>query len=208
MLNEADLSQMVQLVKVINKISGEDHTPATGGNFSLRTESEDSFIISKSGVDKTAFGIEDLIQINGKGEIHPTYQGEGVKISDETLLHLMIYKNTNAGCILHTHVLEGILCAEKLSQDGVFRMEGVELLKAFAGQNTHDTTVDTPVFENSQDMPALEKEIEKKMQDHDLLYGFILKGHGLYVWGKDVTECHRHLDAYTYLFKYYWNMVK
>lgn len=208
MLSEADLGQMVQLVKVINKISGEDHTPATGGNFSLRTEEDNSFIISKSGVDKTAFGIEDLILIDEKGSIHPDYREAGVKTSDETLLHLMIYKNTNAGCILHTHVLEGILCAERLTHNGLFVMKDMELLKAFEGQSTHETTIVTPVFENSQDMPALEKEIEAEFSKHDLLYGFILKGHGLYVWGKDVTECHRHLDAYTYLFKYYWNMVK
>lgn len=206
MLSEIDLGQMVQLVKVINKISGEGHTPATGGNFSIRGEEKDSFLISKSGVDKTAFGVEDLILINSQGEIHPNYQGEEVKTSDETLLHLMIYEKTNAGCILHTHILEGILCAEKLSKNGAFTMEGMELLKAFSGQKTHETVIETPIFENSQDMQALKSEIEGKITDSH--YGFILRGHGLYVWGKDVTECHRHLDAYTYLFKYYWNMVK
>jgi len=208
MLSEVDLGQMVQLVKVINKISAEDHTPATGGNFSLRTEAKDSYIISKSGVDKTAFGIEDLILINAKGEIHPDYQDEGVKTSDETLIHLSIYENTNAGCILHTHILEGILCAEKLAKNGLFTMEGMELLKAFQGQKTHDTKVVTPVLENSQDMSSIKKEFEAEFDKHDLLYGVLLRGHGLYVWGKDVVECHRHLDAYTYLFKYYWNMVK
>lgn len=205
MLSEVDLGQMVQLVKIVNKISKEGHTPATGGNFSLRTESGNSYIISKSGVDKTAFGIEDLILIDKKGNIEPDYQGEGVRTSDETLLHSMIYEETKAGCVLHTHILEGLLCAEKLGTGSMFIMEGLELLKAFAGQDTHETKLLTPLFENHQDMEKLKSEIAPKIKDENI-YGFILKGHGLYVWGKNVTECHRHLDAYTYLFKYYWNM--
>lgn len=205
MLSEVDLGQMVQLVKVINKISKEGHTPATGGNFSLRTESGCSYIISKSGVDKTAFGIEDLILVDKEGTIHPDYRGEGIKTSDETLLHSMIYEETNAGCVLHTHILEGLLCAEKLNTGSEFVMEDLELLKAFAGQKTHKTKIITPLFENQQDMKKLKEEITPRLKGENL-YGFILKGHGLYVWGKDVTECHRHLDAYTYLFKYYWNM--
>lgn len=204
MLSEVDLSQMVQLVKVVNKISKEGHTPATGGNFSLKTESGNSYIISKSGVDKTAFGIEDLILIDKLGNIHSDYQGEGIKTSDETLLHSMIYEETNAGCVLHTHILEALLCAEKLSTGSDFVMEGMELLKAFSGQKTHETKIVTPLFENHQDMEKLKNEIRPKLDNKT--YGFILKGHGLYVWGANVTECHRHLDAYTYLFKYYWNM--
>jgi methylthioribulose-1-phosphate dehydratase len=205
MLNEVDLSQMVQLVKVINKISKEGHTPATGGNFSLRTASGSSYIISKSGVDKTVFGIEDLILIDKEGNILPDYQGEGIKTSDETLLHSMIYEETGAGCVLHTHILEGLLCAEKLNDGPEFIMENLELLKAFSDQSTHKVKIITPIFENHQDMEKLKSEIAPKIKGSSI-YGFILKGHGLYVWGKDVTECHRHLDAYTYLFKYYWNM--
>jgi methylthioribulose-1-phosphate dehydratase len=205
MLSEVDLGQMVQLVKIVNKISKEGHTPATGGNFSLRAESGNSYIISKSGVDKTAFGIEDLILIDKEGNIQPDYQGDGVKTSDETLLHSMIYEETKAGCVLHSHILEGLLCAEKLSTGSTFIMEGLELLKAFSGQSTHETKLITPLFENHQDMGRLKSEIAPKIKDENI-YGFILKGHGLYVWGKNVTECHRHLDAYTYLLKYYWNM--
>jgi methylthioribulose-1-phosphate dehydratase len=48
-------------------------------------------------------------------------------------------------------------------------------------------------------MDALASRVEQSLKDSSA-WGFLLAGHGLYVWGHDVQETLRHLDAFDYLF--------
>ena len=59
--------------------------------------------------------------------------------------------------------------------------------------------MDVPVFPNTQDMHELAGWVEAKL-DEQRMWGYLIDGHGIYAWGKDVPETLRHLDAFDYLF--------
>jgi len=60
--------------------------------------------------------------------------------------------------------------------------------------------VSIALFDNDQDIDGLAKRIEQFAQTTPLRYGFLLRGHGLTCWGKDVNEAKRHLEGLEFLF--------
>jgi len=44
-------------------------------------------------------------------------------------------------------------------------------------------------------------EVEARLEDitQPLSHGFLLAGHGLYAWGKDVAEARRHIEIFEFL---------
>ena len=82
---------------------------------------------------------------------------------------------------------------------GHIRLEGYELLKAFQGNTTHDDAIDVPVFANTQDMHTLAAQVDALL-DRKPLWGYLIDGHGLYAWGRDMAEARRHLEAFEFLF--------
>lgn len=167
--------------------------PATSGNFSVRIDGNDC-AITASGSDKTKLTAEGVIRAPFTGGIHP-------RQSAEAPLHYLMYRmSPTIGAVTHVHSQPAVLASMALAQNGHVRIEGLELLKAFAGIKTHETHLDIPVFENEQDMDALAARVESRLKADGLGWGFLLAGHGIYAWGKDVPEALRHLDAFDYLF--------
>jgi hypothetical protein len=68
------------------------------------------------------------------------------------------------------------------------RLESYELAKAIAGTTTHEAVL--PVLANSQDMPATAGQVEA-LRDAGPLAGYLMAGHGLYAWGRDLAEARR-----------------
>jgi methylthioribulose-1-phosphate dehydratase len=56
-----------------------------------------------------------------------------------------------------------------------------------------------PVFGNTQDMEELAGEVDAYLDAGHRLYGYLIEGHGIYTWGKDMPEARRHLDAFEFL---------
>ena len=81
---------------------------------------------------------------------------------------------------------------------GHVHLEGYELLKAFTGNTTHDVEIDVPVFANTQDMHTLAAQVDALL-DRQPLWGYLIDGHGLYAWGRDMAEARRHLEAFEFL---------
>jgi methylthioribulose-1-phosphate dehydratase len=109
---------------------------------------------------------------------------------------------------LHTHsVWSTILSRADLAQ-GSLRIEGFEMLKGLEGIGTHDTCEEVPIFANSQDMVELSGRIRERFAQADWsdprrppLHGFLLSGHGLYTWGRDLAEARRHIEIHEFLFE-------
>ena len=121
------------------------------------------------------------------------------KSSAETLLHTQLYKRfPDIGCVLHTHSLAQTLASRLYGPVGHVRFEDYELIKAFRGQDTHDCELDLPVLPNSQHMPTLAAQADVLM-DGEPLWGYLINGHGLYAWGRDMAEARRHLEAFEFL---------
>ena len=168
-------------------------TPATSGNFSARVDGERA-AITLSGRDKGALEPRDIL-------VTPIEGKRDKRVSAEAPLHYAVYRLFgDAGAIAHVHSRSATLASLKLARDGAVRIEGLELLKALRGIETHETAVEIPVFANDQDTDRLAVVISERFGAQKDAWAFLLAGHGLYVWGRTADEAFRHLEALDFLF--------
>jgi methylthioribulose-1-phosphate dehydratase len=184
----------LELVESTRELAQRGWTPATSSNFSMRLDDQ-HVAITVSGRDKGRLAEADIMVVNLNGEPVATTQ----KPSAETLLHTHLYaRYPDIGCVLHTHSIGQTLASRIYAQQGFIRFEAYELIKAFRGQTTHEAHYDLPIFPNTQDMSVLAKQVEAKL-DQGPLCGYLINGHGLYAWGRDMMEARRHLEAFDFL---------
>ena len=169
-------------------------TPATSSNFSRRVD-ERHAAITVSGRDKGRLVEDDIMVVDLDGRA----VGDERRPSAETLLHTQLYRRfAEIGCVLHTHSKVQTVASRLYSGSGHVPLEGYELLKAFAGNDTHETRIDVPVLPNTQDMRTLAAQVDALL-DRQCMWGYLIDGHGLYTWGRDMAEARRHLDAFEFL---------
>ena len=176
------------------ELSDAGWTPATSSNFSSRLDGRHA-AITVSGRDKGKLTQSDIMVVDLEGKA----VGSDRRPSAETLLHTQLYKRfPEIGCVLHTHSQAQTVASRLYSGAGRMHLEGYELLKAFAGNDTHETHIDLPVLPNSQDMHTLAAQVDALL-DTQSMWGYLIDGHGLYAWGRDMAEARRHLDAFEFL---------
>jgi len=138
----------------------------------------------------------DIIVIDMEGRA----VGTTARPSAETLLHTQLYRRfTEVNAVLHTHSRTQTVASRLFAPAGVIRIEGYELIKAIAGHTTHATHIDLPIFANTQDMPELVERVDVWIRTDKPLYGYLIDGHGIYTWGRDMTEAERHIEAFEFL---------
>jgi methylthioribulose-1-phosphate dehydratase len=173
--------------------------PATSTNYSVRLPEDAApayCAITSSGVDKSAIEVEHILSVDQHGT---AIDANGLHPSAETPLHVLLYRTMGAGAVLHTHSLAAALLSYLARDEGRVLLSGWELLKGLSGIDTHEVDISLPVFPNSQDMQALSMLGERSLSSERSCYGFLLAGHGLYAWGKDIPEAKRHLEVFEYL---------
>jgi methylthioribulose-1-phosphate dehydratase len=173
--------------------------PATSTNYSVRLPEDAApayCAITSSGVDKSAIEVEHILSVDQHGT---AIDANGLHPSAETPLHVLLYRTMGAGAVLHTHSLAAALLSYLARDEGRVLLSGWELLKGLSGIDTHEVDISLPVFPNSQDMQALSMLVERSLSSERSCYGFLLAGHGLYAWGKDIPEAKRHLEVFEYL---------
>ena len=177
------------------KLGAQGLTPATSSNFSMRLDA-DHAAVTISGRDKGALTPADIMVVDMDGRAVDT----NARPSAETLLHTHLYRRfADANAVLHTHSRTQTVASRLYAPAGVVRLEGFELLKVFAGQTTHETHIDVPVFPNTQHMPELNQRVDDWIRAEKPLYGYLIDGHGIYAWGRDMTEAERHIEAFEFL---------
>ena len=168
----------------------------TSGNLSAVAGTEPlRLAITASGVDKGALTSDHILLIDARGEV---IGGHG-RPSDETLLHLTVVRVRGAGAVLHTHSVWSTLLSEAFAPDGRLLIEGFEMLKGLSGVQTHEHRECLPVIENSQDMNELSNSLEQVLELNPESHGVLLRRHGLYTWGRDLTEAKRHVEILEFL---------
>ena len=183
-----------EIITNVRELSCAGLTPATSSNFSMRLD-ERHAAITVSGRDKGKLTEADIMVV----DFHGNPVGSEHHPSAETLLHAQIYHRfADVGCVLHTHSQAQTIASRLYAADGHVRLEGYELLKAFAGNTTHEAAIDVPVLPNTQDMPALAGQVDALL-DRQAMWGYLIDGHGLYAWGHDMAEARRHLEAFEFL---------
>ena len=74
---------------------------------------------------------------------------------------------------------------------------GIEMQKAFAGTTTHACARVLPIVENSQDMDELATAVIAARRPE--VPAVLVRGHGIYAWGRSVAEAGRHLETCEWL---------
>ncbi len=170
-------------------------TPATSSNFSMRA-GPGEIAVTVSGRDKGRLGERDIMRVDLDGRA----LGTELRPSAETLLHTQIYRRLpQIGAVLHTHSRTQTVASRLFAREGRIVLEGYELLKAFSGCDTHESALEVPVFPNTQDMPELVRAVDARLDAGKPLHGYLIDGHGIYAWGRDLAETRRHLDAFEFL---------
>jgi methylthioribulose-1-phosphate dehydratase len=166
--------------------------PATSGNFSLRA-SQDACLITRSGLEKGRLQAGDLISVPLSGLLPGG-------ISAEAPLHVERYRADPAiGAVLHIHTIAGTVLSRADAKRGAVRIEGFEMQKALEGFITHEGVAELPIFENAQDTAELAARVGARIGAGAAVPGYLLAGHGMYAWGRTLTEARRHIEGLEFL---------
>lgn len=173
--------------------------PATSGNYSVRL-GDGRIAVTVSGRHKGRLGRQDIMLVDAEG-----IALENKKPSAETALHLVIYRlYPRVNAVLHVHSVPVVTLTRHLPEASELRLQGYEMLKAFPGVTTHETSIGIPVFENSQDIANLAQQVGQKIGRPEPLAGmqapaYLIRGHGTYGWGRDLEEAERVIEGLEHL---------
>ena len=199
-VNLADMSYLLlHLAAETKRIADLGFMACTAGNSSvLMARDPFSIAMSPSGVDKTRLLPESFIRVGADGK---PQGGDVRKPSDETLLHVALYQHAACGAVLHGHPPHAVALSLDAESQVAFR--GIEMQKAFAGTTTHDCTRRIAVIDNSQDMAELATRAIAALvlakADDSWAPAVLVRGHGVYAWGRTPSEAGRHLEAVEWL---------
>ena len=166
--------------------------PATGGNFSVRLSAE-QVLITASGNHKGELRDEHFLVATLDGKpLEP-----GRKASYETLLHMQIYQRVpEAKAVLHVHTTANTLLSRKFEQ---IILSNYELLKVLPGAPDPQAQVHIPVFANDQNIARLSETVDAHMVKVPTTPAYLIAGHGLYAWGRDVAEARHRVEAIEFM---------
>jgi methylthioribulose-1-phosphate dehydratase len=199
------LKRWKELAEVKAELAARDWFFATSGNLSIKvTDNPLTFLVTASGKDKRKQTDEDFLLVDASGN---PVENTNLKPSAETLLHVEIYKKTNAGCSLHVHTIDNNVISELYGDDGEVAFSGQEIIKAF-GIWEEDAVIRIPIIPNYAHIPTLAKEFAKHVNGD--AGAVLIRNHGITVWGRDAFEAKKFLEAWEFLFSWHvkWLLLK
>jgi len=182
-----------QIVAAGRRMDALGFVPATAGNFSVRLDAQ-RLAVTVSGRHKGFLAADDVMVVDLEGRAEDPLK----RSSAETLLHCGIYRRfPKAGAVLHGHSIANTVLSR--AADAV-RLVGYELLKAFPGLPTHDAAVTLPVVPNDQDIPRMQRGLDALWdQAPDVIPGYLIAGHGSYVWAPDMPTALMRMEALEFM---------
>ncbi|MEL1091233.1 methylthioribulose 1-phosphate dehydratase [Pseudomonas sp. OB66] len=193
-LSREQLAQ--QIVDAGRFLYGRGWSPATSSNYSTRLSPSEA-LLTVSGKHKGQLSVDDVLATDLSGNsLEP-----GKKPSAETLLHTQLYSwRAEIGAVLHTHSVNATVLS-RLTQEEFIEFEDYELQKAFSGISTHESRVRVPIFDNDQDIARLAAKVQPWLDAHPDCVGYLIRGHGLYTWGAQMSDALRQIEAFEFLFE-------
>ena len=178
------------IIKAGNRLDKMNLAPATSGNYSMRTGT-DEMAITVSGAHKGQLRPDQIMRADLGGR-----SLDGKKPSAETLLHCVLYQlYPDVRAVLHTHSVASTVLTRLMAEGDHLTLDRYEMLKAYRGIETHDVSVDLPIFDNTQDMDDLSARVLKYLEGARATPAYLIRGHGIYGWGRDMAEAERVIEA-------------
>lgn len=185
-----------QIIEAGRFLYGRGWSPATSSNYSARLSASEA-LLTVSGKHKGQLGPDDVLVTDMRGRsLEP-----GKKPSAETLLHTQLYNwQAQIGAVLHTHSVNATVLSRLCLSDSLVFAD-YELQKAFAGITSHESQVEVPIFDNDQDIARLAAKVQPWLDTHPDCVGYLIRGHGLYTWGAQMSDALRQIEAFEFLFE-------
>lgn len=179
-----------QIIAAGRWLDGKGWAPATAGNYSMRLASGD-FAITVSGWHKGRLTTDGVMTVDAQGRSR-----DGKHPSAETSLHMALYARfPGVNAVLHSHSPEAVGLSRAYPAAPSYRLAGHEMLKVLPGFTTHDTVFDLPIVDNSQNMADIIAALEPWMVASAPPPAYLIRGHGLYGWGRDMAEAERVIEG-------------
>ncbi len=192
MMSAATLADAkAQIIAAGRWLDGKGWAPATAGNYSMRLDESDRFAITVSGWHKGRLTEDGVMTVDAAGK-----SLDGNKPSAETALHMALYARfPQVNAVLHSHSPEAVGMSRAYAGVPSYRLEGHEMLKVLPGFSTHATQFDLPIVDNSQDMDEIIAALWPAMLAQSPPPAYLIRGHGLYGWGRDMAEAERVIEG-------------
>lgn len=182
------------IIQAGQRMDARGWVPATAGNLSVRL-GDGRIAITRSGFHKGLLSPAALMLVDSAGR--PLDSNH--RPSAETGLHCGIYRHfPEAGAALHGHSVPATVLSRRAGP--AITLAGYELLKAFPGLPTHEAAITLPVLDNDQDIARLQGRVAGiwAMTPRPVP-GYLIRGHGVYVWGRDMPEALLRLEALEFM---------
>lgn len=167
---------------------------ATSGNFSVRIGGE-RIAITATGIDKARVTPGDVLLLAPDGT--PLEPG---RPSAEAPLHVELYRSrADVGAVAHTHSVAATVLSRHFASRGVLRLSSYEMAKALAPVKAGEPPeLNIPILENQQDTLALAQHARAQIEKSQA-FAYLVEGHGLTTWGRDVAEVRRQVEALEFM---------
>ena len=166
----------------------------TGGGISICQG--DKIYMAPSGIQKERVQPEDIFVLDRQGNILESPEGD-YTLSACKPLFMNAFRLRNAGAVLHSHSLNAMIVT--LISKETFCITGLEMMKGIEGINIYDL-LEVPIIRNT----PYESQLADSMADAILKFprsqAVLVRGHGVYVWGRDWKQAKTQAECYDYLF--------
>jgi methylthioribulose-1-phosphate dehydratase len=187
------------LAAIGRRFYGRGWVLGTSGNFSaVLSDRPLRLAITPTSAHKGRLRSSDFITVDHEGR---TIGRTRSRPSAETRLHLEIVGARGARAVLHTHSVWGTMLSDLHAGQQGLALEGFEMLKGLSGVTTHEHRVWVPILGNDQDMARLASQVRSLLAAQPGAQAFLLRGHGLYTWGRSIGEAERHVEILEFLFE-------
>jgi len=183
------------IIEAGRRMAERNWVPATAGNISVRLPG-DRVAITRSGFHKAHLSADAVMAV----DLHGAPEDPALRPSAETGLHCGIYRAfPDTRAVVHGHSIANTVLSRRAGD--TIRLEGYELLKVLPGLDTHAAAVALPVLDNDQDIPRLQAAVEARWarMAAPALPGYLIRGHGIYVWGPDMDAALARLEGLEFM---------
>lgn len=192
-----------ELADVKEELAERDWFMGTSGNLAIKVSNHPlQFLVTASGKDKRKRTSDDFLLVDEFGR--PVEENH-LKPSAETLLHVEIYRRTNAGCSLHVHTIDNNVISEVYGDNGEVTFQGQELIKAFDIWE-EDAVLKIPIIRNYAHIPTLADTFAEHVTGDS--GAVLIRNHGITVWGRTSFEAKKILEASEFLFRYQLRLLE
>ncbi len=190
-----------QLCELLRLFYGKGWVSGTGGGICSRISGTE-FLLAPSGVHKESVRPGDFSVIRVRdGQVLRPPTDSSLRPSECNAVFCAIIKERDAGSVAHSHALSAVLAADAARGDAL-AIHGFEMLKGIRGCSNREVHR-VPVIANTPEEPALAAAVGRVLRRRPFAsaYCVLVRDHGAYLWGADVSETKRHAEVYHFLFE-------